>query len=303
MKTKIFFFILGFVSGGVGLFFFQSGKATHVRSAALSKGEAIVTEDTREAPSLRKELSTAKARVVRLEAENAKLNRELKASPSTTAPAQMAEAHPFRDKGSNFSETMQKFREASAKQQIEAQIAGMKLRLKLTPEQEEAVRKLLYDQHNLEESVVAKQLQGAATKEELDQWTKSSTDVEAQLKQVLTPEQSTEYDKHKVEKQQLQSEMVANVQLGQLQQMLDLDASQQDQVFNLLYQLNENPPKTEGGVPMSWEQRLQAQKEALRAILSPAQFQSYERQQQLQQEMVEALKHSMEDPGGGDVQP
>src|SRR5439155_12317205 len=126
----------------------------------------------------------------------------------------------------------------------------------------------------------SKMMNGKMSKEDVEKQKTSVSDTKAQIKELLTAEQQAEYEKFQVEERQTQAQMVANVEVPQLQLMLQLTQAQQDQVFQILYQQAEqNLNQTDGGtrVPMDWQQMIDVKKEALRAVLTPEQFKSYEK--------------------------
>lgn len=186
---------------------------------------------------------------------------------------------------------MGKMISVAIRQQAEMKLAAMKSRLHLTDEQAEAVRELLGKQADQQAEMASKMFEGKLTQQEMSSSTKF--DLDGQLKQILTPDQLTGYQQYKTEEQRQQMQMAAQAELMQLSPVLQLNAQQQEQVSGILQQQYQQYIAQQGGlsgpVPAGWEQMLDAKKEALRAVLTPEQQQSYEKFIESQREMMKSM--------------
>ncbi len=89
--------------------------------------------------------------------------------------------------------------------------------------------------------------------------------------------------------------MMANSEMLQMQSMLQLDQSQQDRVYNALYDLSlkQMTPAADGtGAPKDINQAFDAKVDALRPILTPDQLQSYQKFIDSQRQMVNSVMGS-----------
>ena len=202
----------------------------------------------------------------------------------------------------NRAGAMSKMIKAAMQQQVEMKISGLKSRLHLSYEQEQSVRGLLEKQSASAGAAAAKMFEGKASKDDLSKSASSAGDAKGQIKELLTPEQQAEYEKFQSEERQTQAQMVANVELSQLQTMLQLNQQQQDQVYQVLYdQAQQNLAQTDGGMHVSpdWERQIEAKKEALRPVLTAEQLQSYEKFLNAQRDMMKAFMPDGEHSGPG----
>ncbi|MBI5821894.1 MAG: hypothetical protein HZA88_23215 [Verrucomicrobia bacterium] len=186
---------------------------------------------------------------------------------------------------------MGKMVSTALRQQAELKLAAMKSRLHLTDEQVEAVRELLGKQTEQQAEMASRVFGGKLTQEDMSSATKF--DLDGQLKQVLTPDQWTGYRQYKTEEQRQQMQMAAQAELMQLSPSLQLSAQQQEQVSSILQQHYQQYIAQQGSssvaVPAGVDQMLDAKKEALRAVLTPEQQQSYEKFIESQREMIKSM--------------
>jgi hypothetical protein len=118
-------------------------------------------------------------------------------------------------------------------------------------------------------------------------------DAEAAIRQLLTPEQAAEYDKYRQEELQVLAARVANMELLQIQSALQLTTEQQEQVYNILYDQTLKTVSGTNQMPLTaWQDQLKARTEALRGVLTPEQFQAYQKQQEAQRQMMNSLIQS-----------
>ena len=183
---------------------------------------------------------------------------------------------------------------AAMQQQVDAKLAALKTRLRLSDDQEQKLRAILETQNSRATDMTTKLLQGKTGKEDLQQ-DNSAGDTEAEIKQLLSPDQQAGYDQYKVEERQTQAQMTANMELMQVQQMLQLDQSQQERVYNALYglSLKQMTPVADGaGAPKDINQVFDAKVDALRPILTADQLQSYQKFVDSQRQMVNSMMQS-----------
>jgi hypothetical protein len=88
------------------------------------------------------------------------------------------------------------------------------------------------------------------------------------------------------------------MELSQMQTSLQLTDDQQDKVFNVLYSNAEQTfsPKqtaTPGDWQQTWQQRKDAKVQALQSILTPEQFDAYQKQKEAEKEMIKTMTESM----------
>lgn len=179
----------------------------------------------------------------------------------------------------------------AVRQQAELKLAALKSRLRLTDEQAAAVQELLKKQADQQAEIASKMYDGKLTAEDMSSGVKLNFDD--QLKQILTPEQWTDYQQYKTDEQRQQVQLATQAELMQLSPVLQLSAQQQEQVTSILQQQYQQYIGQQGAssVPVSgnWEQMLDAKKEALRAVLTTEQLQNYEKFIENQREMIKSM--------------
>jgi hypothetical protein len=186
---------------------------------------------------------------------------------------------------------------AAMQQQVEMQVGALKLRLGLTAEQEAAVRDVLGRYFGRGAEVASKMMEGKLSKDEMRKLHMTPKDLDAELKEIFTPEQQAAYEEYQVEQRRTQAEMMANVQLAQMQAMLQLREEQKDAVFDVLYEQAEKQldPKTMAASVEKGDFRkvLQEQQTRLRTalaeVLTPEQLAIYDKQLESQRDMMKAF--------------
>ncbi len=262
------------------------------------------------AAKLHDDLDAAEQRNKKLESEKAALVAEvlnLKSAPPKAASAEPAQpktaaASPFAalfgggGSDTNRTAAMSQMMKAAMQQQVDMRVSALKLRLGLTPEQEQSVRALFDKQFGMGAEVASKMFQGKLPKEEMKKMSVNPVDVEGEMKNLLTPEQYAEYEQYQNEERHNQAEMMANVQLGQLQGMLQLSEDQKDKVFDIIYQQGGqqfDPALHKQTNAANWQevwgQQKEKKKESLRSVLTPEQMQIYEQHLESQRQMIKAF--------------
>ena len=317
MNTKLLFLVLGLALGA-------GGAVTVLKLMPPTPPPAPVTEEN---PTihLKQDLTAATTKVQQLEEVNAELAAALAQSKKTVATAvaakaaaAKAEAKPaespvgggfaalFGGGDTNRSGAMRKMIQAGIKQQAEGKLSALKLRLHLTEDQEANVREALEKQFGFAGEMASKMFEGKLSKEELAKSSQKPPDLDAELKNILTPEQQSEYQQYKVEERQTQAQMLANIELAQLQPMLQLDQAQQDKVYAALYAQAEKQVSQGGNgmtpptdVAKTLEQQFEDKKNALRAVLTPQQFEAYEKHLNSQRDLIKAFMPGEAKSGSG----
>jgi hypothetical protein len=302
MKGKLPLLLTGL---GTGLFIGVLGMTVIQQSKdASTKNFAVEPQDrdTEVAP-LNKRIAQLESQIASLIAEN----RELKATPPvpTNTPPDFTDEKPNplsslasiftgRKDGTNSnSEAFSNMMKAGIQQQMENKISALKLRLKLTEEQEAGIRDVLQAQFDRASEITARMFQGKISREEMEKMGAADANIDDSIRGLLTPEQVSAYDQFQKEERQLQAAQVANMELFQMQGALQLTTEQQDQVYNILYDQNLKAMSTsEGRTFDSWQDRMKARTESLRTVLTAEQFQAYEKQQEVQRQMANNLMQS-----------
>ena len=301
MTSKIIAFILGIAIG--------AGICAAVLSQRTQKETVEQTLATAAALSnrvheLESSLKSTEARLKRAQEVNDALtiraqelmqkeaSRTAQATPEE-APNRTGLAALFGGDGTNgMSGAMTKMMNTVVEQQTEARLSGMKARLNLSPEQEQAIREISARQTKLGTELAQKMLSGELSREELEKLGKEQPNQESQIKAVLTPEQLEEYDDFQKEEQTRMARLAANAELMQLQSQLQLTEEQQDKVFAVLadqalsrYDGTGSNPTTGFGIRSQYEQRA----EALKDVLTPEQFERYQKYQEQQLKLIESF--------------
>jgi hypothetical protein len=307
MRSKLLFLVSGMVLGAVLMLVIRM-----TQQPAAPPPSPPAADDRKVELEVKKAVAQVSNRMQQLEDENARLMAQLTQLRTTAAATNSAPAKQVSPwvkmfgsgSDANRAGVMSKMIKAAMQQQVEMKISGLKSRLHLSDEQEQSVRGLLEKQSEVAGAAAAKMFEGNASKDDLSRQASSAGDVKGQIKELLTPDQQAEYEKFQSEERQTQAQMVANVELSQLQSMLQLTQQQQDQVFQVLYdQAQRNVAQTDGGmqVPPDWDKLLDAKKKALRPVLTAEQLQSYEKFLNAQRDMMKAFMPVDENSGTGAV--
>jgi Spy/CpxP family protein refolding chaperone len=255
---------------------------------------------TEDVAKLRDDLKAAKTRVEQIEQVNADLASQLaklkQAAATVTASTTSPPSTEKKPDGflsalfgggsdTNRAAEMRKIVEAGMKQHLNHRLNVLKFRLKLTDEQEQQLRATIDRQAAKDVEMASKLFEGKLSEDEKSNVGGMKDDFETEIKQILTPEQLAEYEAYKTEERKNHAQMVANSELSQMQTMLRLTDDQQEKVFNVLYSNAEqtfNPDNmtNPGDWQKAWQQREDAKADAFKTILTPEQFDAYQRQKQ-----------------------
>lgn len=267
--------------------------------------EASVTQPVADESA---ELTKAKQRITKLEADNLRLAERVQAqhqdtTAATTAPAAIQRADKptnplaalFGGDGSSTNEAgkaMRAMMETAIKQQLEGKMRSLKSRLNLTPEQEASIREVLEKQFGAGQAVAEKMMTGQATQEELAELTKAQGNPEEQLKALLSPEQQQAYAGLQQEEIRNNARLMANAEMLQMQGALGLSQEQQDSVYKALFTATEEQLGGFGGDPkkaMDFAGNLDRKLASLKGVLTEEQLKSYEEMQRQQLKLIESM--------------
>jgi RNA polymerase sigma factor (sigma-70 family) len=280
----------------------------------LATESTSLREQVSELPKLRAEvekLQTAVAtnpELASMRAANEKLQQEVmqlrgRVSASITTLAKAREQTAAATAKSSSQETnavtagMSDFMRGTVEQQVMGKLPLMKTKLKLSDQQEAAIREIMRKQVDQATEAAQKMLTGKWTKEEMSSLEKNSGNPEDQIKALLTPEQLELYKDYKTEEFSSNARLYANAELIQMQGSLGLNQEQQDQVFKVLYEhtFNQLSGKTAETMPknsdfnaiMQWQ--VDQKVKALESVLNADQLAKYRVAQEKQAKMMSVM--------------
>jgi RNA polymerase sigma factor (sigma-70 family) len=287
--------------------------------AQMAAEKAEMAARAQELDARAKATETATAEVERLRESQAKMQTELSrlrgevtASRQTPLRPMMAAPGPANTPRIEFGNTnLMASAQAMMKNTMEQQALGKLTRLKeklnLTPEQSEAVKKILIESATRDSANGFEMLKSGKP---LDP--KAATerrDPEKEIKALLTPEQASHFGEYKTEEQNAMARALAGSSLVAMQNAVGLTPDQQDKVFTILYdqtvqQLNPDvkaDPKaatfpTDQSVAgwINWQadrtrENTEKEVKSLEGILSPEQLANYRKFKELQIEQSKAV--------------
>jgi hypothetical protein len=179
--------------------------------------------------------------------------------------------------------------QAVVQEQVATKLAAMKSRLRLTDDQERAVRVPLEKKLGLAGELSTRMTSGVLSRDDMDTAERALRQFEEQIQGAMTPDQRAEYEGWQVEQRHTQAQLVANVEVMELQPVLQLTQDQRAQVLQLLTHLHEQQlAQTYDGlkVPSDWEQQLAAIGDTLRPILRAEQLPGLGKWLDLQRETI-----------------
>jgi Spy/CpxP family protein refolding chaperone len=183
-------------------------------------------------------------------------------------------------------------------QQIEGKISRMKARLRLTSEQEQAIRESMNAATKKMLAATQKMYSGEAKSDDIANIASSDATGMQPIEDLLTPEQRTEYDALQKEEFQNTARVAASAEMIQLQSSLGLTQEQQDKVFSALYQQSVDPVSgleaTQKSASINdpaaaLQQVFDKKVEALKPILTSEQLKTYRDLQEKQIQMIQAF--------------
>ena len=306
---------LGAVAVAVGIFALRSRLSTPhppiaqppavtaPESASVSDAEDRAASDREEIAQLRAHNAKLVANVQAVAASNQVLSKALaQRRPAKPQPAAGLLAAMF--KGGSDGETnaiagaMQQLIKSQLEQQTEGKISRMKARLRLTSEQEQAIRESMNAATKKALAATQKIYSGEAMPDEVNDLSSSDESGMQPIDEVLTPEQRTEYQALQKEEFQNAARVAASAEMMQLQDSLGLTQQQQDNVFSALYQQSVDPVSGLAANPVAagindpaaaLQQAVDRKVEALRPILTSEQLKTYSDLQEKQIQMIQAI--------------
>ncbi|HZM03443.1 MAG TPA: hypothetical protein VFC44_10485, partial [Candidatus Saccharimonadales bacterium] len=297
------FLVFAALAVAVGAGLYQTRQASDLRQQVLalqeqqaSSAKHIAELETSMA-SAKKQLGHAKENNNRLTAEVQKLSKRdaARAAAAGKPEGPKGLAAMFGGNGTNgMSGMMSKVMKNAMEQQLQGKMTSMKAKLNLTPDQETAIHDILAQQAEKGMAVAQKMFNGdGVNTNELAQTAKDMPNQDAQIKALLTSDQSTAYDAWQKEETANNVRLMANMELIQIQPMLQLDQPTQDKVFAILaeqgqatFDAKENNPAAAADFRGQMERKAQA----LSAVLTPDQLASYRKFQEQQLSIIEAFK-------------
>jgi hypothetical protein len=180
-------------------------------------------------------------------------------------------------------------------QQAKGQLARLRAKVNLTPDQAEAIERILERQMQQMSSAMQKVFAGKLGKEDMADLRQGQFNPEQEIQALLSPEQQALYQEYKQEEAASNARLAANMEVMQLQGSLGLNQEQQDQVFSVLYdqtlrQVQGGTTVPKGGTSGDIMQAMLAQKlKALEGVLSADQLQTYRQQQETQLKFIQSI--------------
>ena len=285
----------------------QPPAVTASESASVSDAEDRAASDREEIAQLRAHNAKLVANVQAVAASNQVLSEAL-AQQRPAKPQSAAGPLAAMFRGGSDGETnaiagaMQQLIKSQLEQQTEGKISRMKARLRLTSEQEQAIRESMNAATKKMLAASQKIYSGEVKPDELNDLLSLEDSREESgvrpINEILTPEQRTEYQALQKEEFQNAARVAASAEMMQLQGSLGLTQEQQDNVFSALYQQSVDP--VSGLVATSMEatisdpaaalqQAFDRKVEALRPILTSEQLKTYRDLQEKQIQMIQAF--------------
>jgi hypothetical protein len=306
---------LGAVAVAVGIFASRSRLATEPtpitqppsvtapESASVSDAEDRAASDREEIALLRAHNAKLVANVQAVAASNQVLSEALAqkrpAKPQSAAGPLAAMFGGGSDGETNaIAGAMQQLIKSQLEQQIDGKISRMKARLRLTSEQEHAIRESMNAATKKMLAATQKMYSGEAKSDDIANIASSDESGMQPIDELLTPEQRTEYQALQKEEFQNAARVLASAEMMQLQGSLGLTQQQQDNVFSALYQQSVDPVSGLAANPVAagindpvaaLQQAVDRNVEALRPILTSEQLKTYSDLKEKQIQMIQAI--------------
>ena len=311
MNSKLPAFLLGLVAGALvvtGVFTAVSRqKAAAAAEAAAAQSSAQAAAASAQTSALNDQLTSAKARIQKLESDNLQLATKvqdfMKQADAAPKPASKPQKNGLAamfggdDNGdtNGAGSAMRQMMKAAIEQQMEGKVTRMKSKLNLSPDQEKAVREILSRASNQGQEMAEKMLKGDAKATDV---AKAPLNTESEIRALLSPEQRTGYEQLQQEEISNNARLIANSELLQMQQTLGLDQAQQDKVFAALCEQSKTQlagaqngtiTDTSGNPMKTIDDMFQHKLDALKGVLTDDQFASYKKFQEQQLKMIRSF--------------
>ena len=277
----ISFMILGAViyAGAHSLFAPPAPPAPEIDASAIKAAKDILAREKERTAALDK-------REMDLKFQAAKLQAAQSAPPAATDKP----ASPFMNPTA-----MKQMAKVMMQQQATQKLAGLKLRLKLSDDQTQAVQDLMDKQAEVQQEQMDAgmnaMLSGKMSKDDMsklrDDSKAAQADFDTGLQSILTPEQSADYQTYQSDTKKAANETRANTELSQIQSTLQLSDDQKDKVFTVLYQQASQPASGNA------DDQLAARKAAMQAVLTPEQFEAYGNYLDAQKKAADSMRSAL----------
>ncbi len=241
--------LVGFFAGGVLVFAVQSTRVT----AASTQAAGRIAELEQTVVQTQHEIAAQTARLESLREASASIPSP---SPAPTVKLPVPEATPAPDREAQ----RRAFMERMADRTIERWAA----KLKLTPDQIARLKQM-----------------ATARLQDPNLDPRAWGSVEADLLNLLTPQQKAAYEQTKNRETQARQELRVNTELSRVQSLFDLTETQKDQIFQKFAAIEiaaSSSPPTPGDANAQMnarDERNQKRVDALSDVLTPAQLQEY----------------------------
>jgi hypothetical protein len=241
--------LLGFLAGGVLVFAVQS-----------SRGTAASTQAAGRIAELEQALAQTKQKAA---SQTAKLESLRQISTSLPAP-ELKPAEPVPETAPSPTPDREAQRRAFMERMAERTIERWATKLKLTPEQIARLKQM-----------------ATARLQDPNLDPRAWGNIEADLLNVLTPQQKAAYEQTKNRESQARQELRVNTELSRVQSLFDLTETQKDQIFQKFAAIEiaaSSEPATPGDANAQMnarDERNQKRVDALADILTPEQLQEY----------------------------
>jgi hypothetical protein len=230
MKTPVLFFVAGGAAGAVAMWLIQSSEAPETRETTGGKpvASALRTSEKEEKLAARVQALEKELKAAKEGSEDSIEDDPIKSQGKKAAKMIRA---PFGDE--QIEEMMRK----NAEREVSREVDRVALRLKLTPEQKESLRKFLTERKEQEHTSLKAAMKGGAPAEV----TKRGQSKDEFLKTLLTPEQQADYARSQEEQRTAKAEEYAQRKVRKLNNELNLSEEQKDKLFQAYAQQKLTP--------------------------------------------------------------
>ncbi|MGI8603806.1 MAG: hypothetical protein ACR2OZ_12530 [Verrucomicrobiales bacterium] len=296
-------FVLG-LSAGAGVMFVLKPD----RSAEATSAERRVKVAAGQ-------LEEAQHAMARARAETAALRQELQATQAAAAkPSEPSPAGPEpvpapassekEGESKKFGEMIKAVGQSQTKAQMDAKIARLKERLKLTPEQEANLTNVITERTAEMWKSLERMFEGNGEPADFGKLVRLQLGtLPEEVEGLLTAEQKIEYDHFKQEERGNRIEMRASAELLGLQGAGGLTPDQKDQAFAQLSEfaateedVDWNKIQSADEVRTFFDQSIAKRLDGMRSILTEPQMKTYESQMQMQRDVITRLVPSLASP-------
>lgn len=172
----------------------------------------------------------------------------------------------------------QKMRDVRRAQRIESRLLALGTALNLTPNQKAAVQAAL-EKGSSERDALREAGFSSGKPPSPEQFAASEKAQEDAILATLTSDQLGAYSEYKDAEKQTRAETRASQQLNELQSSLSLTAAQKDAAYQLFADQAIAPAATSADPAKAWEEQRAATLAAMSEILSPEQYELYQKQE------------------------